>query len=240
MNKTRIFILLALLVCASLWFVPAAWASQCGYVKPNKYLPALTLINAPKNVDFELRQGSFTTEIRNTSSDPVYLLSSRYSSDTSPVPPEVTQEIPSGMTPNIKIVDGSFYYWQADKTWYLAEKEDFVSIYLINDRITIFQNIKYASCDKDGGIANRHSIPPPQSIFLKILYKEEIIDITVVFEYKADPNYDLRVEDYDRHTGRKVYTTLLIIFIVTIIVILFVFVMIIKAIGSAINRRYLK
>ena len=74
MNKTRIFILLALFVCASLWFAPVAWASQCAVMPPSKHIPVFRLVQPTALKEFNIQEKDGKLEINNTSTAAIYIL----------------------------------------------------------------------------------------------------------------------------------------------------------------------
>ena len=74
MNKTRLFILLALFVCASLWFAPAARARPCAAIPPSKHIPVFRLLQATAQKEFNIQEKDGKLEINNTSVDAIYIL----------------------------------------------------------------------------------------------------------------------------------------------------------------------
>ena len=197
MNKTRIFILLTLFVCASLWSAPAARASDCPYLPPDKYKATFMLNNSPPELDLAINQRIDGLDIRNTSSDPIYLLGYHSAADTLPIPSEITQTLPPTMTIYTRITNTGLYYWHIDQGWYLVQK-DIMTLSVRNARNYLIGDIPNDYCGSDDGIPDGQTVPPPHDVVLKVLFKEKFIDIPVTIDYKLNPNYDVELEAYQK------------------------------------------
>ena len=229
-----------LIILGSLLCAPAAQANQCAIERPNQYHPALTLITSPAKVDFELRQGPFTAEIRNVSSDPVYLLGRPYANNPIPTPPDVSPPLPSELTISHKIVDDDFYYWNSHE-WRLV-RSGVVSFTLYNEQIKFIDTSILPTCNKDGGIEESESVPEPQNTSIKVLYKEQLIDIPIILEYKQHPNYAEKLKYYNepREVRRQqIFELVLMGSMIVAVILLFIFILI-KGIYDSFNRHQQK
>ena len=239
MNKTRIFILLALVVCASLWFVPAAWASQCAVIPPSKYLPNFILKSPPINDGFELYQGTNAVAIRNVSSDPVYLLIPHSAPETQLSPPEVSQNLPEGMVIYHKVVAGSLYQWGFNGTWYLVKKDSLIISWISPENYVIGE-LPPGDCGYDHGVAEGKPLPPPQNTSIKLLFKGQFIDVSIAIEYKEDQNYEYRLKNYNKIPTSEIverFIALFVYLVVPAIVGLYILVTLMKYLVSFVNHR---
>ncbi len=230
-----LFLVLGSLLCA-----PAARANQCAVERPNQYHPALTWVTSPTSVEFELRQGAFTTEIRNVSSDAVYLLDRASSGQINPAPPDVSQPLPAGLDIRYKIVDDSLYYWNSQE-WILLGS-GFIGLTVYNQLIYIVRSSQQPPCDNDGGIKDEKSIPAPQNILIKILYKENFIDIPAILEYKPDPNYAEKLKYYNEPReirNQQIFNLVLIGSMIVAVILFFIFILI-RGITNSMSRRQQK
>ena len=223
MNKTFMRGLLALLVCASLWFAPAAWARDCPLGLPSKYMPNLILDTSPMDLEFDVLQKTDGIALRNCSSEPVYLITpGSLPNDLLSFPPDVAQKPPSGTTIRYKIVDDNFYQWSPDKIWVLSQKGVF-NIPLANAKFYMIDDFPSSSCGHDGGILDGQPVPPPRKVFLKVIYEEQLIDVPLLINYEADPNYESKLFKY-KNPGQAMAQFILMVFVCGAVLILAIFI----------------
>ena len=238
MNKTRILILLALFVCASLWFAPAARARQEPLVPPCKYLLTLTFDTSPVKVDFDVILQSNIITIRNISSDPVYVLGPVDGTPFIP-PSELSQTLPLSSILRIKIVDDSMYYWD-NNSWSIRQKGG-LSVSLNNAESYMIGDMVSGRCRYENNINNDQPIPLPRNVSLVLLHNEQFVNIPATISFNIDPDYEFKLDDYNNKiSGPKIGEILIAFFIYLVvpsIIGLYIFLKILKYLVSFINHR---
>ena len=134
-------------------------------------------------------QGSATIQLLNTSATPLYILTQSPVDDQMQIPTAV--ELPAGMAPTRKLVDGKAYVWKG-RNWFQDYNQPF-ALYIWQNRVNVING-----SIADIGWINPYNtvrptavaVPQPQHLLIPFIYKDKLLHLPITINYTLNTAYD--------------------------------------------------